>query len=354
MKKRLIILSIFIVITTISAFLIPRVQTNYDLTTYLPNDSQTQIGIDTLEDEFGILSLIEIQVNDIEVSDTIEISSLIENINHVERVIWLDDYVDLETVPISFIDQETLNRFYIDSNALLQVSIGLDSYDLDIEQVINEIKSQLSDFDYAMRGDVINNIENRHIADQEVLKIMLLIVPIVIVILMVASSSWIEPIILLITLGFAVVLNLGTNVFLPNVSYITKTMTLALQLALSLDYGLFFIHRFYEEKEKTDDLSIAIKTAFKRSLSPITASALTTMAGFLSLFFMQYAIGFDIGIVLSKGIFFSYLTTMLITPILVYFMYPLIVKTKHKTFLKPFKNYILEYTAKTVWPGIHF
>lgn len=340
MKSKIIILSIVLIITLISALLIPFVQTNYDLTKYLPKDSETKQGLDMLEDEFGNHSLIELQLLDTTPLEVIAIKDKIKQVEHVESVIWLDDYVDLNSVPIEYIDQNTLDKFYLNSNALIQISVDLDSYALEQETVIFEIEKLLPEGSYAFRSEVLRNIENRDIANQETIKIMLLILPVVIIILLLASSSWIEPIILLISLGFAVVMNLGTNILLPDVSFITQTMALALQLALSLDYGLFLIHRYHEEREKTDDINLAIKQAFKRSFSSITASALTTIAGFLSLFFMRYSIGFDIGIVLSKGILFSYLTTMIVTPVLIYFMHHLIDKTTHKTFIKPSKTYM--------------
>ncbi len=349
MKKRVYILIIVGLITLVSALLIPKVKTNYDLTTYLPEDSITIVGLETLEDEFGIHSFIEMQVNSISVNQVILLKSEIAAIDHVETVLWLDDYVDLTLVPIEFIDDATLSSFYVNQSALLQISIGLDNYDLLVEDVINEIRIAASDYEFAMRGEALNNIENRVIANNEVLKIMLLIIPIVIIILLIASKSWIEPVILLISLGIAVVLNLGSNILLPNVSFITKTMALALQLALSLDYGLFLVHRYYEEKETTDDVLLAIKNAFKRSFPAITASALTTIAGFLSILFMQYAIGFDIGIVLSKGIFLSYVTTLLVTPILIYFMHKLIDKTMHKAIIRSSKKYI-PFISKLKYP----
>lgn len=340
MVKRIIILIIVVLITLLFSILIPKVETNYDLTTYLPQDSETREGIEILEDEFGVHSLIEVQINNISVDEVIAVKLFLEEIDHVEQIIWLDDYVDLSVVPISLIDASLKDAFYKDQKALMQISIGLDAYDLEVESVINHIKDELEVYDYALRGEALMNIENRHIANQEVIKIMLLILPVVLIIMFVASKSWIEPILLLISIGVAVLLNLGTNIFLPNVSYITQTMALALQLALSLDYGLFLMHRFYEEKEKTDDLNQAIKTAYKRAFPSITASALTTIAGFLSLLIMSYKIGFDIGIVLSKGILLSYLSTLILLPILIYFFYPWIKKTMHKHFLSPFKSYI--------------
>ena len=168
-----------------------------------------------LEDEFGNHSLIELQLLDTTPLEVIAIKDKIKQVEHVESVIWLDDYVDLNSVPIEYIDQNTLDKFYLNSNALIQISVDLDSYALEQETVILEIEKLLPEGSYAFRSEVLRNIENRDIANQETIKIMLLILPVVIIILLLASSSWIEPIILLISLGFAVVMNLGTNILLP-------------------------------------------------------------------------------------------------------------------------------------------
>ncbi|MDD4069584.1 MAG: MMPL family transporter [Candidatus Izemoplasmatales bacterium] len=349
MKKRIFIMGFVVILTIVSLFLIPKVKTNYDLTQYLPKDSVTIKGMDLLEDEFGIHSLIEVQLSNIAVNDVIRLKADIKAIKDVEDVIWLDDFVDLTLVPIEFIPEEVSSNFYVNENALLQVTVGLDMYSLEIESVIDEIKVVASNYEVAMRGEPINNIENRKIASGEVLKIMLLIIPVIIIILLVAAKSWIEPVILLISLGIAVALNLGTNIILPNVSYITKTMALALQLALSLDYGLILVHRYYEEREKTNDVPAAIKSAFRRAFPSITASALTTIAGFLSLLFMQYRFGLDIGIVLSKGILLSYATTLIVTPIIILFMHKLIDKTMHKSLIRAPKKY-MPFIAKIRYP----
>src|SRR5690554_7315134 len=167
MKSKIIILSIVIIITLISALLIPFVQTNYDLTKYLPKDSETKQGLDMLEDEFGNHSLIELQLLDTTPLEVIAIKDKIKQVEHVESVIWLDDYVDLNSVPIEYIDQNTLDKFYQDSNALIQISVDLDSYALEQETVIFEIEKLLPEGSYAFRSEVLRNIENRDIANQE-------------------------------------------------------------------------------------------------------------------------------------------------------------------------------------------
>lgn len=338
--KGIIIMVVISVIVVACVALIPFSKTNYDLTTYLPKDSMTLEGISIMESEFGSHTNIQLQLDDVSSSEAMSIKQSLMSINHVEQVIWLDDYIDLESTPIQFVPRDQLVYFYQDGNALLTIVIGYDSYDLNLDHVIENIKSACSDYTFHLRGEAINNIENRTIANHEVFKIILIIVPILIVILFLASSSWFEPVLILSVLAMAILINYGTNFFIPNVSFITKTMALALQLALSIDYALFLTHRYREERELTDDPKIAIKAAFKKTFPAITASALTTIAGFLSIMFMRYRIGLDIGLVLSKGILLSYLITLIALPILLVWADHLIEKTKHKTFIKAPKWYI--------------
>lgn len=349
MKKSLIVIIIVSLLVIASALLIPFLQTNYDLTLYLPAESQTREGLERYEQEFGVQSSIQIQIDDVEISNVLLLKQSIQSVEHVLQVIWLDDYIDLNTVPLSMIPIEQLSLFYEEGDALLTVVMDQGSYDLDTETTINQIKTILTQETYAMRGEVINNIENRHIANQEVIKVTLIIIPILILILFLASSSWFEPVLVLLTLGIAVILNFGTNYFVTDISYITNTMALALQLALSIDYALFLIHRYREEREHTSDPKLAIKAAFKKTLPAVTASALTTVAGFVSLMFMRYKIGLDIGLVLSKGIVFSYLTTIIVLPILLVYFDKLIQKSRHQSWLKAPKKYI-PFIAKMKYP----
>ena len=138
-----------------------------------------------------------------------------------------------------------------------------------------------------------------------------MVVPFALLILILASNSWFEPIPILITMGVAILINMGTNIIFPNVSFITFSMAAVLQLAISLDYSLFIIHRFYEEYQNGNGLVDSVVISVKKSLGSVTGSAFTTIAGFLALLVMQYKIGTDIGLVMAKGVVFSYLSLLL-------------------------------------------
>ncbi len=318
---------------------IPETHVNYDMTLYLPQDSMTKKGLKILEDEFGNESMIEVMIKDIPVNDLLLLKPLVYGVPYVTKVIWLDDYVDLNVVPIEFIDSNILANFYTNNDALVSISFSIDSYDVALENSINQIRNIFSAYDIHLRGEALVNIESRSIAKGEILNIMFFIVPMVILLLIVSSHAWIEPLLILIPLGIAILFNLFTNGLLPNVSFITQTMSLALQLALSIDYALFMIHRYYEERE-FNSASEAAKKALKHSIKPIATSALTTIAGFGALMLMKFSIGFDIAVVLSKGIILSFIVTMIVLPILLVWFDKLIQKTRHRMLIPPFVHLI--------------
>ncbi len=333
MMKRSLILIVFTIITMISVFLIFDVKTNYDMTIYLPKDSNTSQGLEILNEEFGTHTMIEVMVDDVTLAQGVEIKHMLYSIDHVEQIVYIDDYVNITTTPINYIPSELLDQFYVDQHIKLTVVLDLDTYSTDVDQVVSQIDAKLSNYQIALRGQSLLEMANRNLASNEILKVMLVIIPIVIALLLITSKSWFDPIIAIISLGVAVILNLGTNAFLPNISFITKTMALALQLALSIDYTLFYLHRYHELRE-TMSKEDAVKQALKKTFPAITASALTTFAGFLALLFMQYKIGYDIGIVLSKGIILSYLTVLALIPTITYLFDKLLLKGQHKSIIK--------------------
>jgi len=327
--KRILVAILLTVLLLLSYLFIPSTNVNYDLSSYLPKTSMTSEGMVILEEQFGTSSMIQVLVDDVTSTEVASFKTELYGVDHVSSVIWLDDYVDLTTTPIEYIPTETLDQFYINGDALITITFDLDSYDTALDSSVEQIRTIFDGEIIHMRGDVLENIESRDIAHQEMVKILFLIIPVVIILLFVASTSWIEPVLILITLALAVGYNLTSNGLLPEVSFITQTMCLALQLALSIDYSIFMIHRYYNER-KTHEKSEAIHLAVKHSFKPITISALTTIAGFSALALMHFTIGLDIALVLSKGIIFSYLSTMILLPILLYWFDPIVQKSMHK------------------------
>jgi predicted RND superfamily exporter protein len=330
-RSRLLILVITLIVIVLSVVFSFRVNTNYDMTEYLPNNSETKEGLDVLEDTFGNHAMIELMIKDKSLNEIYLIKQQLLLIDGIQKIVWLDDLADISD-PDS-INQLLINQYYRNGHALLTLIFIEDGYALEVEEGINQIKETLVGQDFYLRGEPLNNIEARNIAEDEVLSLILIILPICFIILIFASMSWLEPLIVLTVLGIGVIVNLGTNAFLPSVSFITLTIASALQLAISLDYSLFFIHRYYEFKDEGLDTKTSVNKAFKKSLPVISASALTTMVGFLALLFMRYRIGMDIGIVLSKGILLSYLSVIFFLPVLIVVFNKWLEKLRHKHFM---------------------
>ena len=260
-----LILGIFLVLTIVSAILSFRVEVNYDMTKYLPKDSNTKQAIEILSEEFGDYASIELMVEDVEITDAVMIKNEIKGIDGVLKVVWMDDLEEYAEFITELELKKMQESYYKDKKALFTILLDDNSYSLEVEDTINEIRetNSLKDKAFSMRGEALYNIDSRRILNGEMFKIILVIVPIILLILVFASKSWIEPLIILVNLGIAIVLNMGTNIIFKDVSYVTQSLAMVLQLAISLDYSLFLIHRYYEEKEAghstTDALVIAVK-----------------------------------------------------------------------------------------------
>ena len=170
------------------------------------------------------------------------------------------------------------------------------------------------------------------------LNALAIVLPLIILILTLSTSSWVEPLIFLATIGIAILINMGTNFFLGEISFITNSVSPILQLAVSLDYAIFLLHSFGDNRKKYADLEEAMRRSIKASLSTIAASAATTLFGFLALVFMNFQIGADLGLNLAKGIILSFITVMVFLPALTLCTYKLIDKTKHRALMPGFQN----------------
>ena len=336
-KGRWITLVIFLLLTIMSVFLTPFVTINYDMRNYLPKDSKTKQTLIVLEDEFGLSSMIQVMVSDLDILETNDVVLEIMNIENVDSVIWLGTVTDIYQ-PIENIDFEYLSEYYNDGKFLLTIEFKTDEYSLETEKSIDQIKELINKYNIEAnyRGSAVANIYARNVTKSEAIIIMGVVVPIAILILFLAASSWIEPVVVLISLLIAVALNLGTNFIMPNVSFVTIAIASVLQLAMSLDYSLFIVHRYYEKREEGLEPVDAAISSTKDAFKSVSTSALTTIFGFLALIFMRYTIGLDIGLSLSKAILISFITTILLMPVLVVIFDKVLFKTRHRALLPKF------------------
>lgn len=312
LKHKKLIIIFFILIALVCIGLQMGVKVNYKMEDYLPVDSPSTKALEEMSKEFDTplynTKLLVPDINENEVPDTI---SKLEKIEGIISVQWFetDDY-------------------YKDGNALILISIE-DGTEV---ATIKNIKSIVGE-GAALAGQSVNYANAQRMASEEVIKIVAFIVPLIFIILIIATSSFIEPILFLFTIGIAVVINMGTNIIFGEISFITYSISPILQLAVSLDYAIFLLGRFGEYRHDTDNVTEAMIKAMKRSVPPIFASALTTIFGFMALLAMRFGLGADLGINLAKGVAVSLITVMILLPAITIVCCKIIDKTKHRSFM---------------------
>ena len=330
-KKKVVVFSI--ILAVVGAILSLTVKINYNMLDYLPSDAKSTTALSVMKKEFSqSIPNGHVMITNVSIQEVIDFKNKLNSLEGITEVLWLDDIIDI-TVPLEFADKETVETYYKDKNALISITT----------KTGNEIKTLNSIYEVigdknSVSGDLVDVATQQSMATSEPAKAMMILVPIIIIILLIATTSYIEPILFLLTIGIAVLLNLGTNIFLGEISFITQAISPILQMAVSLDYAIFLLHSYEDYKKQTNDLNDAMRLAIKRSFSAIMASAATTLFGFIALMFMNFKIGSDLGINLVKGIIFSFLSVMIFLPTLTLCCNKWIEKTKHKKILSDFKN----------------
>ncbi len=330
-KYRRVILVLFFSAAIVSMLTLPLVKINYDQSRYLPSEMKTQKSLTVLRESFGREGSAQVMVSGVNLIEALEWKSQISAIEGVKQVIWLDDAVDVQQ-PLHFIPDSALSSWYAEGNALYEVSFVEDDYSRITEQAIDRIR-QLDSSRIAMRGPAIDALSTRKVASSEVGRIMFWIIPILLLILLLGTRSWLEPFLFMVTIGISVVMNLGTNFIFPDISYLTQTVAGILQLAIAMDYSIFLLHRYREERLAITNPAEAMKKALVKTFSSIAGSSLTTVASFTVLMMMRYRIGLDLGIVLVKGILLSLLAVVFLLPVLTMLMDTWLQKTTHRPLL---------------------
>lgn len=335
LKHKAIVLMIFILALVFSIIATPMVKVNYDMVEYLPEDSKSTVSINLMENEFSKKPPnLRVMLENVSISTALEYKNIIKNIEGVEDISWMDDFTNVGQ-PLEIIDESLLNSYYKDKNALIEVVVD-DGEGL--IAVIDKIKEAIGDKGI-ISGEAATLAFAQASTNEEVTKIMGFLVPVIILILMISTSSWFEPVLFLITVGISILINKGTNVFLGEISFITEATAAILQLAVSIDYAVFLLHRFADFRTEGMDVKEAMMCAMKKSFPSILASGLTTVLGFLALTLMRFKVGPDLGIVLAKGIGLSLISVMLLLPVLTIYTYKIIDKTRHKSFIPSFEKF---------------
>lgn len=309
------------------------VSVNYNMVDYLPEDAPSTIAMEEMESEFDAsVSNTRVLLKDVTVQEALIYKEEIAAIDGVADVLWLDDAIDIKT-PLEMADQDTVESYYKDNHALISFHIREGD-----EVAITDEVYQVIGEENAMAGEALDTAIAQKMAGKESMYAALLLVPIIIIILVLSTTSWMEPVFFLTAIGVSVLINLGTNIFLGEVSFVTQSVAPILQLAVSLDYAIFLLHSFSDFRKKGEEPTKAMQLAMKQSFPAIAASASTTFFGFIALTFMNFEIGSDLGLNLVKGIVLSFISVMVFLPALTIMFYKWIDKTQHKPFIPAIKG----------------
>lgn len=322
---------IFTMVFVVCLLLGNLVKVNYDINDYLPESSPSTVSLELMQEEFdGGIPNARIMISDVTIPEALEYKEKLEAVDGVTAVTWLDDVVSI-FVPISTLDTDTLETYYKDNNALFTVTIEEDRR----IEAVSSIRELIGE-DNAMTGSAVSTAISTTETVLEINKISIFTVLFVLVVLVMTTNSWMEPLIVLIGLGLAIVINNGTNLIFGEISFVTNAAGSILQLAVSLDYSVFLLHRFEECRQENPDVKAAMTEALCKSTSSILSSGLTTVIGFLALVLMQFRLGPDLGLALAKGVAISLITVFVFMPSFILLTYKWLDKTRHKELLPKF------------------
>ncbi len=312
----------------------PFIAVDYDMNDYLPKNSASTIALGTMEEEYeGGIPNARVMVENVTVPEALDYKREIQAVDGVTDVTWLDDVADV-TEPLEFQDTDTVETYYKDQTALFQVTIE-EAKRIEAVNAIREIIGE----ENAMTGSAVSTAVATTSTVTEIPIIAACGVAFVFLVLILTTTSWMEPVVILIGLGIAVVINSGSNLMFGEISFVTNAAGNILQLAVSLDYSVFLLHRFEECRHDYDDPKEAMVQALCSSTSSILSSGLTTVIGFQALCLMKFRIGSDLGVALAKGIAISLITVFVFMPVFILATYKWIDKTRHKKLVPSFRKF---------------
>ena len=346
-KHRLLILIIAAVLIIPSVIGMAGTRINYDMLSYLPDDIETIEGQDILLKDFGKGAFSFVIVDGMEDKDISKLRGKLEKIDNVDSVIWYDSLMDI-SVPKEVLPDEIYNAFNSGDSTVMAVFFKTSTSAGETMQAIKEIRKTAgkSCFVTGMSA-VVTDLKD--LCEHEEPIYVGLAVLLCCAAMMLFMDNWIVPFVFLLSIGSAILLNLGTNYFLGEISYITKALAAVLQLAVTMDYSIFLWHSYEEQKARySGDKQRAMVHAIKATISSVFGSSVTTIAGFIALCFMSYTLGLDLGVVMAKGVLLGLIGCITTLPALILVFDKLLEKTMHKPLMPPL-NALTGFVVKRSW-----
>ena len=337
-SARVVILILGFILLIPAAYGYIKTKVNYDILSYLPKDIETMVGQDILVDQFGTGAFSLYVVEGMEDKEVSALKSKIENVDHVSKVIWYDSFADL-SVPKDMLPEKLYNAFNNDDKDATMMAIIFDdttSADSTMD-AIEEIR-KISDKQCFLSGMSAVVVDTKKLSEKETPIYVLIAVILSSIILAITMDSIMIPVLFLASIGMAIAYNLGSNIFMGQVSYITKALAAVLQLGVTMDYSIFLWHSYKAQQKEYTDKKEAMAHAIAETISSVVGSSITPVAGFVALCFMSFTLGLDLGIVMAKGVVFGVIACVTILPSLILVFDKAIEKTTHKVILPEFKG----------------
>ena len=328
-KVLIVLISMILLIPSVIGMAATRV--NYDILSYLPDSLETVEGQDIMVDEFGMGAFSMVVVEDMDLKDVAALKEKFQDVEHVKDVLWYDSVADL-SIPASMIPDKFKDAFFNgDATMMIALFDNTTSSDAAMEAVTDMRKIANEQCFISGMSGVVTDIKN--IALEEMPIYVVIAAGLSLLVLLLAMDSLVVPILFLLSVGLAVLYNLGSNIFLGQVCYITKSLTAVLQLGVTMDYSIFLLNSFEAYKKKYDEKERAMAHAIADTFKSVAGSSVTTIAGFLALCVMTFALGRDMGIVMAKGVVIGVVCCVTVLPAMILVFDKAIEKTKHKALL---------------------
>lgn len=330
----ILILSVLLLFPSALGYL--KTRTNYDVLSYLPGEIETMVGQNIMEDEFGMGAFSMVVVEGMELKDVSAMKAKMEQVEHVKTILWYDSFADV-SIPPQLLPDRLREAFLKDDCTLMAVIFDTTMSSDETMDAIGQLR-QIADRQCFISGMSAIVTDTRDLTDREAPIYVALAVALCALVLALAMDSFLIPVFFLISIGMAIVYNMGTNVFFGQISYITKALSAVLQLGVTLDYSIFLWHSYEEQQGNYIDRKEAMAHAIGATLTSVTGSSVTTIAGFIALCFMSFTLGLDIGVVMAKGVVFGVIGCTTILPSMILVFDKVLEKTKHRPLLPHFRK----------------
>ncbi len=346
-RKIILILSLILLIPAIIGIKATRI--NYDILVYLPDNIETIQGENILSDEFNMGAFSTIVLDNMPTKEILKLEDEIKKIDNVAMVISTADVLG-SSIPVEMLPDEIQDKFYKEGSTIMLATFKEGISDDTTIETIEKLRD-ITDTRCKIGGMSAVVLDTRDLSNSEIVIYVLIAVVLCLIILQIALDSYIAPILLLLNIGIAILYNMGTNVFLGEISYITKAISSVLQLGVTMDFAIFLYHSYMQEKENNTNNNDAMAKAISKTLVSVVGSSLTTIAGFLALCSMNLTLGKDIGIVMAKGVLFGVICVITTLPAMILDCNSLIEKTKHQEIMLRFtriKNFSIKHYKLTI------